>query len=510
LFEESIKKQWQSCPKYFIPLFPGYTSSNNVPHRVFHTKDTDRTTPMAFIPDKILEYVELVLDENAEIHETSREPGQNDCGMVAWRVLMRTPEFPRGRRMILVGNDLTFQMGTFGIQEDLLYQRVSQIARKEGIPRIYIAANSGARMGLAKEVQDLFQVEWIDANNPAKGFKSLYVDETDYQNLCLKNSVVAEPVLHNTTNASVYRLTSVIGSEMGLGVENLCGSGAIAGETSRSYNSNVTITFVTGRTVGIGAYISRLGHRVIQKASSAPILLTGYQVINRLSRRDVYTSNDELGGVDVMAKNGVTHIVVGNDIEGCEEIVRWLSYVPEHRDGALPIMVDPTDPITRPVLYRVSSLTEDPRLMLTGCLDAKGQWLGGIFDRGSFREVLADWAKSVIVGRARLGGIPVGVIAVETRVTETVVPADSAIPDSVETTLLRPGQMWFPDSAYKTAQAISDFNREEIPLIIFANWRGFSGGQRDMFHEVCKISVLFCNVFFFFFYTGFEIWQLYS
>jgi acetyl-CoA carboxylase carboxyltransferase component len=40
------------------------------------------------------------------------------------------------------------------------------------------------------------------------------------------------------------------------------------------------------------------------------------------------------------------------------------------------------------------------------------------------------------------------------------------------------GQVWFPDSAYKTAQAIQDFNREELPLIIFANWRGFSGGMK--------------------------------
>jgi acetyl-CoA carboxylase / biotin carboxylase 1 len=42
------------------------------------------------------------------------------------------------------------------------------------------------------------------------------------------------------------------------------------------------------------------------------------------------------------------------------------------------------------------------------------------------------------------------------------------------------GQVWYPNSAYKTAQAIFDFSREGLPLIIFANWRGFSGGQQDM------------------------------
>lgn len=39
--------------------------------------------------------------------------------------------------------------------------------------------------------------------------------------------------------------------------------------------------------------------------------------------------------------------------------------------------------------------------------------------------------------------------------------------------------MWYPDSAFKTAQAINDFNKEQLPLMIFANWRGFSGGEKN-------------------------------
>lgn len=46
--------------------------------------------------------------------------------------------------------------------------------------------------------------------------------------------------------------------------------------------------------------------------------------------------------------------------------------------------------------------------------------------------------------------------------------------------------MWYPDSAFKTAQAVEDMNREDLPLFIFANWRGFSGGMRDMYEEVLK------------------------
>merc|ERR1712146_199890 len=41
------------------------------------------------------------------------------------------------------------------------------------------------------------------------------------------------------------------------------------------------------------------------------------------------------------------------------------------------------------------------------------------------------------------------------------------------------------------AQAIQDFNRgENLPLMIFANWRCFSGGTRDMYGEVLKFGAM--------------------
>ncbi|KAF9933728.1 acetyl-coenzyme-A carboxylase [Mortierella alpina] len=80
-----------------------------------------------------------------------------------------------------------------------------------------------------------------------------------------------------------------------------------------------------------------------------------------------------------------------------------------------------------------------------------------------------------------------GVIAVETRSVEHIIPADPANGDSVEQVLMEAGNVWYPNSAYKTAQAINDFNKgEQLPLMIFANWRGFSGGQRDMYNEILK------------------------
>ena len=68
-------------------------------------------------------------------------------------------------------------------------------------------------------------------------------------------------------------------------------------------------------------------------------------------------------------------------------------------------------------------------------------WNSGFFDYGSFNEILSGWAKTVIVGRARLGGIPTGVVAVETRSIAVDVPADPADMESEEKTVHRAGQV---------------------------------------------------------------------
>jgi len=428
------------------------------------------------MPSSIFKSEELLLDAaTGEIVKGSRDIGTNDIGMVAWMTTMKTPEYPSGRQVIFVANDVTFQSGSFGVREDEFYFKVSEYARELKIPRVYIACNAGARIGLVDELKPQFQVKFTDPNNPSKGYDYLYLSDEDYR----KNP-------SNTVNAvkceEGWRITDIIGSKHGIGVENLRGSGMIAGETSRAYSEIFTLSYVTGRSVGIGAYIVRLGQRVIQM-KQGPLILTGYSALNKLLGKDVYTSQDQLGGPQVMFPNGVAHQVVEDDQAGVGAILKWLSYVPKDANS-LPAVRETSDPIDRPVEFTPTKTPYDPRHMLAGDGNLKG-----FFDDGSFTESLAGWGKSVVTGRARLGGIPVGVIAVETRMVEQRIPADPANPDSRESILPQAGQVWFPDSSYKTAQAVRDFGTgENLPLVIFANWRGFSGGTRDMAGEILKFG----------------------
>jgi acetyl-CoA carboxylase/biotin carboxylase 1 len=236
---------------------------------------------------------------------------------------------------------------------------------------------------------------------------------------------------------------------------------------------------------GIGAYLVRLGQRAIQ-IEGQPIILTGAPAINKLLGREVYTSNLQLGGTQIMYKNGVSHMTANDDFEGVSKIVEWMAYVPDKRNNPLPIgpAVDSWD---RDIIYTPpAKQSYDVRWLIGGKDDEEG-FMPGLFDKDSFVETLGGWAKTVVVGRARLGGIPMGVIAVETRSVENITPADPANPDSTEQITNEAGGVWYPNSAFKTAQAIRDFNNgEQLPLMILANWRGFSGGQRDMYNEVLK------------------------
>jgi acetyl-CoA carboxylase / biotin carboxylase 1 len=189
---------------------------------------------------------ELVLDDNDNLDEVNRQPGTNTCGMVGWIIKARTPEYPSGRRFIVVANDITYKIGSFGPKEDAFFNKCTEMARKLGIPRIYLSANSGARLGLADELMPHFKVAWNDAKKQDGGFKYLYLDNETKERF--ENSVITEEIVEDGEKR--HKIVTIVGAEDGLGVECLRGSGLIAGATSRAYNDIFTVTLVTCRSVG--------------------------------------------------------------------------------------------------------------------------------------------------------------------------------------------------------------------------------------------------------------------
>lgn len=469
-------------------------------------RDTGLLPLKALTPSRLVEVQELGLRPSGQgavssfrgelsgaLEPIHRPLGSNRVGMVAWLMVLRTPECPEGRQVVVVSNDITFSSGAFGPLEDTVFKAATELALARRLPLLYLAANAGARVGLATEVREYLQVEWVQPEDPSKGFHCLYLEDQDYRSLCERagDGVVRVRPEQGPDGRKRWVLTDIIGLEDGLGVECLSGSGAIAGAYCRAWNEGLTLTLVTGRSVGIGAYLARLGRRCVQRGDQ-PLILTGYQALNKLLQREVYTSQLQLGGPKVMGRNGVSHHVVPDDLAGVKTLLRWLGYMPATA-GDPPAALPCNDPIYRDAIAGAPRAGDGAKLdaraaiagIHEGCV-----WIPGLFDKGSWSESQSGWAKTVITGRARLGGHPVGIIAVETNIVSKVIPADPGASDSVERTELQAGQVWYPDSALKTAQAMEEFDREGLPLFILANWRGFSGGQRDLFEGVLQAGSL--------------------
>ena len=84
----------------------------------------------------------------------------------------------------------------------------------------------------------------IGFNSHILGFQVLVPDARGFQEkVSAMNSVQCEHIEEN--GESRYRIKTVVGHTDGLGVENLSGSGMIAGETSQAYNEVVTFNLVS-------------------------------------------------------------------------------------------------------------------------------------------------------------------------------------------------------------------------------------------------------------------------
>ena len=72
--------------------------------------------------------------------------------------------------MVAVANDITHNSGAFGPREDAVFRAATELAIAERLPLVYLAANSGARVGLAAEVKACLQARAASLWLPAPWF----------------------------------------------------------------------------------------------------------------------------------------------------------------------------------------------------------------------------------------------------------------------------------------------------------------------------------------------------
>jgi len=211
------------------------------------------------------------------------------------------------------------------------------------------------------------------------------------------------------------------------------------------------ISAIMGPCAGGAVYSPAITDFNVMVEGSSYMFVTGPDVIKTVTHEEV--TKEELGGAMTHnATSGVAHFAVPDDRE-CIRLIRdLLSYLPSNNvDDAprLPVSdpVDREDPELDTLVPAQPHQPYDIRDVLTR-----------VIDDGIFLEVHEHYAKNIIVGFARLGGQPVGIVANQPAVLAGTLDIDASV---------------------KAARFVRFCDAFNIPLITFEDVPGFLPGVRQ-------------------------------
>ncbi|HTU74357.1 MAG TPA: carboxyl transferase domain-containing protein [Trebonia sp.] len=165
------------------------------------------------------------------------------------------------------------------------------------------------------------------------------------------------------------------------------------------------VSAIVHHSFGDSSFFTGMSDYVVQ-LKGACMALTGPRVLAIGTSEQV--TMEELGGVDVHARNGQADTIAETLDEVYAAIRRFLSFLPTAAGAPLPVTGPGPGPDREP----------EP---------GARQLIDGLCDRGSFFELRRDFAPSLVTGLARLDGIPVGVLASEPAVDDGAFSADACL-----------------------------------------------------------------------------------
>jgi propionyl-CoA carboxylase beta chain len=218
------------------------------------------------------------------------------------------------------------------------------------------------------------------------------------------------------------------------------------------------ISAILGPCAGGAVYSPAITDFTVMVKGSSYMFVTGPDVIKTVTHEDV--TKDDLGGAMTHnEKSGVAHFAVDDDRE-CIALVReLLSFMPSNN-------VD--EPPRRP--------TDDPADREDAALDTlvppsanqpydMHDLIRSVADDGAFLEVHEHYARNIIVGFARLGGRPVGIVANQPAVLAGTLDINASV---------------------KGARFVRFCDCFNIPLVTFEDVPGFLPGTQQEYGGIIR------------------------
>lgn len=218
------------------------------------------------------------------------------------------------------------------------------------------------------------------------------------------------------------------------------------------------ISAILGPCAGGAVYSPSITDFVFMTREAAYMFVTGPDVIKTVTHEEV--TKQELGGAMTHnEKSGVAHFVAADDRECLAMIRELLTYLPSNNVDDPPRRAtdDPWDRVDAKLNSLVPENPQQP-------YDIKDV-IHSIVDEGEFFEVHAHFAKNIVVGFARLGGQPVGIVANQPAFLAGVLDIDAST---------------------KAARFVRFCDAFHIPLITFEDVPGFLPGTNQEWGGIIK------------------------
>lgn len=248
--------------------------------------------------------------------------------------------------------------------------------------------------------------------------------------------------------APIIALNDSGGARIQEGVESLTGYASIFYQNTMASGVVPQISAILGPCAGGACYSPALTDFIFMVRDKSHMFVTGPDVVKTVTHEEV--NKEELGGAYThSSKSGVTHFMGNSEEEVLMGIRELLSFLPSNNMEDAPIKVS-TDDIRREDESLQTVVPADPNMPY----DIK-DIIETVIDDHYFFEVMPHFAKNVVIGFARLGGRPVGIVANQPAYLAGVLDIDAS------------------DKAARFIRFCDCFN---IPLVTFEDVPGFLPG----------------------------------
>jgi acetyl-CoA carboxylase carboxyltransferase component len=209
------------------------------------------------------------------------------------------------------------------------------------------------------------------------------------------------------------------GARIQEGVDALAAYGEIFYRNTVASGVIPQISVILGPCAGGAVYSPAITDFTFMAEGSSHMFITGPDVVRSVTREEV--SFDALGGAGVHgSKSGVAHFVSPDEDTALAEVRRLLGYLPGNNADDPPWResIDPAGRLA-PELDELVPEAPDRAYDMRRVVQA-------VVDGGEFLEVHAGFAPNLLVGFARLGGYPVGLVAQQPEALAGVLDIDAS------------------------------------------------------------------------------------